>query len=216
MSRPLMVVHTCSAVATVSPRSPTVSNPALSAVRYRSVSRVAGSAAAASSSICRKSSSEVVTMFSISELACASSNGIVLMRTAGLGMDIAAWSSCASAALAAIAAFSTDRVSSTSTGGGPGKSLYGTSGRQSFRMEHNFAYPGRHVNISQISSHVSDSILDSVFGSAVDTPVAHPNDLINHRQKASPTTTAVGASYSKKCSSTSTIVTVRFTCTPTP
>ena len=86
MSRPLIVEQTRSAVATVRPRSTTVLNPALRAVRYRRVSRTAGSWAASSSSMCLNNSSVVVTMFSISELACASSSGIVLISTVGLGM----------------------------------------------------------------------------------------------------------------------------------
>jgi hypothetical protein len=43
---------------------------------------VAGSAARSSSCACLNNASAVVTMFSISELACASMSGTVMIRTA--------------------------------------------------------------------------------------------------------------------------------------
>lgn len=36
----------------------------------------------------------MVTMFAISELACASSSGIVVIKTAGFGINAVAWQRC--------------------------------------------------------------------------------------------------------------------------
>lgn len=76
------------------------------------------------------------------------------MSTVGLGIDAAAWSSCASAALAPMAALRTRRVSRTSTVGGSGSSLYGTSGRQE-DMAAIVARQSQYVKIRAISLHVT-------------------------------------------------------------
>lgn len=72
--------------------------------------------------------SAVVTMCSISELACASSNGRVLIRIAGFGSDAAACFRSATAARAAMHRFKTGTVSRLIHGGSSGRSFYGTSG----------------------------------------------------------------------------------------
>jgi hypothetical protein len=62
-------------------------------------------------------------MFSISELACASIKGSVLMSTDWFGISRRAWLNAASAALASMHAFSTPRVSMSTAGGSRGSSL---------------------------------------------------------------------------------------------
>jgi hypothetical protein len=64
--------------------------------------------------------SVVVTMFSISELARASSSGNALTRTAEFGISSAACFSSASATRAAMHCFRIALVSMSSTGGGSG------------------------------------------------------------------------------------------------
>src|SRR5262245_34262905 len=70
-------------------------------------------------------------MFSISELACASSNGSVLIRIEGLGIRSAAPFNSASAARARIHCLRIDLVSKSIFGGSNGISLYGLSARHS-------------------------------------------------------------------------------------
>src|SRR5215211_443462 len=63
-------------------------------------------------------------MFSISELACASSNGSVLIKTDGLGISSAAPFNSASAARARIHCLRIGLVSRSTLGGSSGISLY--------------------------------------------------------------------------------------------
>lgn len=86
MSSPLIVEHTAIAVVLPRPRAAMWSYPTRSAVRYLRAS-LAWGVAFRSSAACWNISSMVVTMFSISELACASKIGIVLISTAGFGID---------------------------------------------------------------------------------------------------------------------------------
>ena len=65
----------------------------------------------------------MVTIFSISELACASRSGIELMRMDWLGMRLPNAFSSASAARAAIHAFNAGVVSSFAFGGSRGSAL---------------------------------------------------------------------------------------------
>ena len=67
-------------------------------------------------------------MFSISELACASSSGIVLIKTAGFGINAIAWRRAANAALAFTHALRIVLVSISTDGGRSGRSLYGLEG----------------------------------------------------------------------------------------
>ena len=76
----------------------------------------------------------MVTTFSISELARASSTGKVLMRMVGLGISSAACLSSASAALAAMHCFKTVFESSSVAGGSFGSSLYGLPGDHPRRL----------------------------------------------------------------------------------
>ena len=77
-----IVRQTVTAVAVESGLVASDANPSFKAVRYRRASLVAGSACCSPCSAKRKSLSVVVTMFSISELACASSSGMVLINIA--------------------------------------------------------------------------------------------------------------------------------------
>jgi hypothetical protein len=69
-------------------------------------------------------------MFSMAELACASSKGNVLMSTPGLGINSPAPFNSASAARARIHCFRIAFVSRSAAGGSGGSSLNGWSGRQ--------------------------------------------------------------------------------------
>jgi len=95
---------------------------------------VAASVAAPSSVENRKSSSLVVTMFSISELARASRIGMVLIRIEGFGMRSVAAFNSASAARAKMHALSTARVSSSAAGGKRGSSLNAIAGLKVMSM----------------------------------------------------------------------------------
>ena len=64
-------------------------------------------------------------MFSISELACASSNGSVLINIAGFGISDAACLSSANAARERMHCFKMLRVSNAAVGGNSGRLLYG-------------------------------------------------------------------------------------------
>ena len=76
----------------------------------------------------RNSRSEVVTMFSISELAWASSSGIALISIVGLGRASLSCLSSASLARTSMHSFRTERVSSSAFGGRGGRSLKGVPG----------------------------------------------------------------------------------------
>jgi len=71
----------------------------------------------------------VVMMFSISELACASSNGSVLMSTAGFGMSSPACFNSASAARAAMQRLRMALLSNSAFGGNSGSALNGAAAR---------------------------------------------------------------------------------------
>src|SRR5690242_16559733 len=68
-------------------------------------------------------------MFSISELACASSNGSVLIKIEGFGISSEAPFNSARAALARIHCLRIALVSKSTFGGSSGMSLYGLSAR---------------------------------------------------------------------------------------
>lgn len=78
----------------------------------------------------------VVTMFSISDLACASSSGIVLIKTTALGLTAVAWRRAAKAARASIHAFRTGLVSISKAGGRFGRSLCGRAGSDPYVEKH--------------------------------------------------------------------------------
>ena len=122
----LILLQMSSAVAVHSGRVCNVAKPSSRAWRYRRASLV-GRSAASSLPRYRNSLSAVVTMCSISELACASSNGKVLIRIAGFGSNAAACFSSATAARAVIHRFKTGFVSRSILGGSSGRSLYGRS-----------------------------------------------------------------------------------------
>jgi len=128
MSTALMVRQISTAVAVHGGRRASDSNPACSAVRYRSASLVAASAAPSSDWANWNNRSAVVTIFSISELSLASSSGIVLISIVWFGINSAACFNAASAARASTTCLSTGRVSISTAGGSGGRSLYGRSG----------------------------------------------------------------------------------------
>ena len=124
----LIVRHTSTAVAVESGRRVRLSKPRCKPVRQRSVSFVAGSAWLAAALAKRNNRSAVVTMFSISELACASRIGMELISMAWFGKSLLAALSSASAARAEMQARSIAFVSVSKAGGRSGISLNGRRG----------------------------------------------------------------------------------------
>src|SRR5271170_6058310 len=133
-SAPLIVLQTSTAMDVETGRLASMRKPWCRAVRYRNASLVAASAWLPASLAKRKSRSVVVTMFSISELACASRRGIEFIKMAGFGIRRPEILNSARTARASMHALRTVLVSTSWLGGNEGRSLYGRSGSNGIQI----------------------------------------------------------------------------------